>query len=419
MNATTAALAKTVVLATALAFSFTGCVKDKMYRTYTITTTEYVVKKEVKEAAKLQSPRTMTNPGSFALYGSTMFMNERNAGIHVIDYSNPASPVNKGFIPIPGNTGVSVKNDVLYADCYCDLVVFQLSQGNQVEYKNAVRNVFLSRMQYAFDSTHVSVIYHRRDTTVTEQYYNNHVMHDMQDTRTFEFAPQPAAATLNNPGNTSVGSSMAAFAIVGDYLYTIDQSNLNTFSLKQLLTPEKVSVEFINHGEVETIFPFSNRLFIGTNTGMFIYDIANPSKPRYLSRFDHARVCDPVIADNSYAFVTLRAGARCGGAINQLDVLDITDVNKPVLVKSYPFSNPHGLSKDRNVLFLCDGTAGLRVIDASDVSNLVTKQTLGIGKTIDVLAMGELAFVMLDNSIRIYRYDQQFNVQLLGSITKN
>jgi hypothetical protein len=237
-----------------------------------------------------------------------------------------------------------------------------------------------------------------------------------------EYQNNLASTTLNfnnNPtgGGTSVGSSMAVFTIVNDYLYTVDDANLNAFSLKNAFHPVLESKQHITWN-VETIFPFKDRLFIGSMTGMFIYSISNPAQPTYVSRFDHARVCDPVIADDQFAFVTLRNGTQCGGFTNQLDVLNIESITNPVLVKSFPFSNPHGLSKDRNVLFVCDGNAGLKVIDASDVNNLTTKHHLDIGKAIDVVALQGKAFVMLENAIQIYAYDQEFHIQLLSSIQK-
>jgi hypothetical protein len=170
---------------------------------------------------------------------------------------------------------------------------------------------------------------------------------------------------------------------------------------------------------VETIFPFKDKLFIGSMSGMYIYGLSNPSEPSYISEFNHVRVCDPVIADDSFAFVTLRNGSTCGGFINQLDVLNIEDITKPTLIKSFPFSNPHGLSKDGKVLFVSDGAFGLKVVDASDVNNLQTKQSLPIGNAIDVIAYKQLAFVMLDDAIQIYSYDQQFNITLLSTIIKN
>jgi hypothetical protein len=166
------------------------------------------------------------------------------------------------------------------------------------------------------------------------------------------------ASTVANPGGgTSVGSSMAVFAIVNDFLYTVDQSRLNTFSIKDLLHPKIENSQEVNWN-VETIFPFKDKLFVGSMTGMFMYSIQDPAKPSLLGQFNHARVCDPVVADDKYAYVTLRNGSTCGGFTNQLDVINIENINSPVLVRSFEFTNPHGLSKDGNVLFVCDGNAG-------------------------------------------------------------
>ena len=70
--------------------------------------------------------------------------------------------------------------------------------------------------------------------------------------------------------------------------------------------------------------------------------------------------------DDTLAYVTLRTGTNCGGNLNTLDVVNIKDINSPKLVMSYGLTNPHGLGKDGDLLFICDGTAGLKVYDASD-----------------------------------------------------
>ena len=151
---------------------------------------------------------------------------------------------------------------------------------------------------------------------------------------------------------------------------------------------------------------------------MYIYYIDDPARPTYKSIFSHVRVCDPVVADEKYAYVTLRNGSACGGFTNQLDVVNIENIEAPVLLKSFPFSNPHGLSKDGNILFICDGDSGLKVLDASDPSNILTKHSLVIGKASDVIAHHGIAFVILTNFIKLYSYDTQFNIIPLGSITK-
>ena len=109
---------KHIFIFVTIAFVFNSCIKNKSLKTYTIYRPEYTVKESVKLSAKVQKPVALKDLGSFALYNNTMYVNERNKGIHVIDYSNPSSPVNKGFIPIPGNLGLSIKNNVMYADCY-------------------------------------------------------------------------------------------------------------------------------------------------------------------------------------------------------------------------------------------------------------------------------------------------------------
>jgi len=411
---------KTKILFTTLflALLSSSCIKDKGYKTYTISRPEYSVKSGVKEGAKLQEPQALKNPGSFVLYNTTMYINEKNKGIHVIDYRNPTSPVNKGFVPIPGNLGISLNNGVLYADCYCDLFVFKLLADQTIQFQNSVPNTFLTRMQtFNYDTNYVTLNWIKKDTTVSVDDYMRIHNYGTNSDGIQHFSAN-ANSNNNPPRGTSVGSSMAVFTIVNDHLYTVDNSNLHAFSLADALHPTLESKQHVNWN-VETIFPFKNKLFIGSMSGMYIFSTDNPSQPTYISQFNHVTVCDPVIADERFAFVTLRSGNSCGGFTNQMDVLNIETITNPVLVKSFPFTNPHGLSKDGNVLFVCDGQAGLKIVDATDINALTLKQTLPVGKAIDVIAYKQLAFVMLENAIQIYSYDQQFNVQLLSTINKN
>jgi hypothetical protein len=212
---------------------------------------------------------------------------------------------------------------------------------------------------------------------------------------------------------------MSVFTIVNDHLYTVDNMQLSTFSIRDAANPSLENKQPVNWN-VETIFPFKDKLFIGSMTGMFIYSIENPSAPAYVSQFSHLRVCDPVIADDKFAFVTLRSGSACGGFTNQMDVLNIENMASPQLIRSVSFTNPYGLSKDANVLFVCDGAAGIRILDVSDINNPFVKQTLATdSKAVDVIAHAQRAYVMLENAIQIYAYDQQFNIQFVGSISKN
>ena len=159
-----------------------------------------------------------------------------------------------------------------------------------------------------------------------------------------------------------------------------------------------------------------NNLFIGSQTGMFIYNISNPDNPVQQGQFNHVRTCDPVIADNNYAYVTLRSGTTCQGFTNQLDILNLSNLSNPVLVKTYQLTSPHGLSKDGNTLFICDGKEGLKIFDASNVSNLqLVKQISGI-ETYDVIAWNDNALVVAKDGLYQYDYSDLNNIRLRSRI---
>ncbi|MGZ8511045.1 MAG: hypothetical protein ACXWWA_11730, partial [Chitinophagaceae bacterium] len=167
---------------------------------------------------------------------------------------------------------------------------------------------------------------------------------------------------------------------------------------------------------IETIYPFKNRLFIGSQTGMFIYNVSNADAPVAAGQFNHVSTCDPVIADDVYAYVTLRSGTSCGGFTNQLDIVKLNNITDPVLQKTYPMKNPHGLSKDGNLLFICDGEDGLKLYNASDVMNLQLLEELGDINAYDVIAMNKIALVVAKDGLYQYSYANPADIRLLSKI---
>ena len=214
---------------------------------------------------------------------------------------------------------------------------------------------------------------------------------------------------------TGIGGSMARLTISSDYLYSVDRSDLQVFDISNVRNPRvfnKVNIGW----DIETIFPFKDKLFIGSMTGMFIYDISNSSSPRLLSQFSHARACDPVVADDNYAYVTLRSGTACGGNQNQLDVIDIKDITRPKLIKSYPMQQPAGLGLDKNVLFVCDGPAGLKVYDVNKPEDLQLIDWQSDMKTYDVIPLGYSLLMIGEDGFYQYDYTDPKNLKLLSKI---
>lgn len=209
---------------------------------------------------------------------------------------------------------------------------------------------------------------------------------------------------------------MARFAILNNYLYTVTDNSLNVFDISQSENPVFTNQKNIGW-QIETIYPFKGNLFVGSQTGVYIFSTANPAQPNQLSMFSHLRMCDPVIADDNYAFVTLHSGTTCGGQLNQLDVLDISNINNPRIITSYPLTSPKGLSKDENLLFICDGESGLKVFDATNVAGLKLLQTLSGINPSDVITINKIAIVVTDDGLYQYDYTDSKHIVLKSKIT--
>lgn len=100
----------------------------------------FMERAELERSVAYQSePQELINPGKIYHKHPYIYINERYKGVHVINNSNPANPVNEGFIRVPGCLDMAVKGDILYLDNAVDLVAFDLS-AKQVSHRE--KNVF-------------------------------------------------------------------------------------------------------------------------------------------------------------------------------------------------------------------------------------------------------------------------------------
>lgn len=393
---------------------FGSCMKDKLTKTYTIFTPVYQSKAEVLASVKNGPVRSVSTPGKIYLYGHYIFLNEVNKGVHVIDNQDPASPKIKAFIKIPGNVDIAVKGNYLYADMFSDLVTIDISDPLNTRLVKTVSKVFPDRVYglgFSRDTTQVIVDWVAKDTTISQ---------DIDITNgcgncVFNYASTEGSFKSGGP---SIGGSMARFTIVNNYMYTVGISELTAISLEEPAAP-RVEAKSSVGIDIETIYPFKDKLFIGSTTGMFIYSIANPSSPARLGVFTHGRACDPVVADDDYAFVTLRTGTLCGGTSNVLDVVDVSNVLSPHRVAMHQLVNPHGLSKDGNLLFICDGRDGLKMFDASNVRELVLLHHQKGLDTYDVIAWNKRLIVVSKTGLDQFDYSNGSSLKHLSTITIN
>ncbi len=404
----------TITLLIVGAFSvFTSC-QDKIYEeiTYVANVPVYMDFAEFRASVKRQAPKTLVSPGKIYFYNNYLFINENQEGVHVIDNSNPSSPIFTAFIAIPGNIDISVRGNILYADSYIDMVAIDITDPqNPIEidriegvFPNVIPQLNDAYPVYGLDfEKGVVVGWEKKEVTETIEKGTNY----RAESLVFNpiGVPQLGSADVSLIGqNTGIGGSMARFTIVGSHLYAVHNSALKVFNISQ--TPGMaLGTEVQLERTVETIYPFEGRLFLGTTTGMLVYSLDDPAMPSFVSVFEHVNSCDPVVVDGQFAYVTLRSGNNCNNMVNQLDVVDITSVENPFLVKSYPMYNPHGVGIDNKVLFVCDGDAGLKIYDATDPMEIHQHQLAHFPevKSFDVIPFNGL--LMMIGADGLYQYD--------------
>jgi hypothetical protein len=409
----------TLVFCTAFLFLQQGCVKDTCSKTYTYTYFQPVYKTtaEIRANIKSNAPKAVTNPGKIYIKGNYIFLNEVNKGIHIIDNTNPASPKNFAFIDIPGNVDIAVKGNIMYADFYTDLVAMDISNPLNIVVTKFVNGVFPERFYYGFnvDSTKVVYDWVKKTETVKVDCNDGYITPFRGGGILFNTADAGMSSFKSSSSPVGISGSLARFALLNNYMYSVSNDSLRILNVSSNSNPFIANAINLGWG-IETVFPFKDKLFIGSNTGMFIYSVQNPLNPVKMGDFSHVRTCDPVIADDNFAYVTLHSGTRCTGFTNQLDVLNITNIQSPQLIKSYPLTSPRGLSKDGNLLFICDGNDGLKVFDAANPNSISLIKQFIIAETNDVIVYNNIALVVAKDGLYQYDYSNAADIKLLSKI---
>ncbi len=367
----------------ALVFGLISC-EDEVTNTYTYRTMMpvYLQMSDVRAREIFVAPaQELENPGKIYIYGDYLLINEPLEGIHILDNTNPASPVNLNFIPIEGNVDLAVNSGMLYADSYVDLLIFDLENIQDIKLVERVENVF----EHMFSGSETGVVLTFKDTVITsEQQYRGGWGWE----RGFMMSADASfSANLSGAAQSyGQGGSMARFTLMSEHLYAVDDNSLRVFDVKNPASPEHLKNIDLGWG-IETIFPFQEKLFIGSNSGMHIYDAQTPSAPTVMSVYQHITACDPVVVNEKYAFVTLRNGRTCQNGGNELQVVDIRDLYNPRLMMAYPMLNPHGLALAGDYLYLAEGLHGLKSFNVSDVMDIDRNQLefLKSMKSVDII----------------------------------
>ena len=402
-----------------LLLSTSGCFKDSCRHTYTLHTPVFKTLSQVRQDMKGGPATALKSTGKLCVAGNYIFLNEVGTGIHVIDNSNPLAPKNVSFINIPGNVDLAYYDQTLFADSYKDLVAFDVTDA-----KNAMPAKFLNNAFPQNPSVYIGNSANPDSVRVVASWINKDTTVDCS-INMYSLAPGCASCYYSaSSGQSSsapgISGSTSRFAIINSNLYAVSSSNLNIFNVADPRNTTFSNSKVAGSWNIETIFPFKDKLFLGTTSGMMVFDVAaSPTNPTLSGTFSHVTACDPVIADDTHAYVTLRNGTACHGSINEMDVLDISNFYNSKLVTTVQMNNPRGLSKDGNLLFICDGPAGLKIYDATDPSDPKLLSNVKGMETYDVVAQSKKAIVVASDGLYQFDYSNPKNPSLLSKISIN
>lgn len=400
-----------------------GCNDDmKVKETITFTVNKPILMSAdaFRSSVKVKTqPEVITQQGKICFYEGYLYISEPGKGIHIIDNRNPSSPSPVGFIELIGNADVAIRNNMLYADSYVDLVWFDITNPALPVLKNRLENVF----PYAFPpveegtidypmcetaaaNSQIVVGWTQVEESYTYEYYKDQIMYN--------------DAMTNSSGNSSgsstgVNGSMSRFGFYQHYLYVVLNNQMSIFDLSGD-KPVK-AVDNIGIGSnVETIFSYKDYMFMGTPTGMLIYSVADPLKPEYQSMMWHVYGCDPVVVEDDIAYVTVHAGNNCGQNFNELIILDVKDVKNPQPIVSYTMTKPKGLGIDNGTLFLCDD--GLKIYNASDPQTLMANRLAHYSgmEGYDVIPHDNVLMMIADDGIYQYDYSNLKEIKQLSKL---
>jgi hypothetical protein len=379
-----------------------GCARQEpapeySYLTYATYRPVLMTRPALESSVAALPAQTMHNPGKIYLHGKYVFVNEKFTGIHVIDNSNPAQPRPVSFLRIPGNVDLAVRGNLLYADNGPDLVTLDISDPAHAQPTGRVRDAFRELPMPEWTTLEEAYQLANRPSGSVVVGWRKLAQGEAVPVKVTYTAPRggivffSTANTLNTTsaapaaaGGTGKGGSMARFAILNQTLYTVDEQSLRLFSLQNPAVPTAGPKVQLVEG-IETIFPSDHYLFLGTQRGMYIFDVATPTAPVQVSFYQHIVSCDPVVVDGKYAYVTLRSGRTCGGGANVLEVIDLTNLSQPRLASSQPMLSPQGLGAENSRLYVCDD--GLKVFDTSRAPALTQVQKFATTLT-DVIPNG-------------------------------
>jgi len=348
----------------------TACNQDsnELEVTYIKATPIYADLEPIRDQDLVAPIRDISNPGKVYVSENLLLIGEEREGIHVFDNSDPATPTAVSFIAVPGNNEFYVQGNYIYAESYYDMLKIDISDMLSPQLVNRVEEAFSTEFINDDGEALIGFEYKRVTEEIDENTELWRLTHN-EDVAYFDFNDKliPASAvpsTFAGSSDSKIGS-VNRIAYSDGYLYAISNEFLTVFEDDAELSLVRSSRE---GNQMETIYPFKKKLYVGTRNSMEIFSTMDPANPILEATFVHANACDPVLPSDDVAYVTLRTDDdECAGnATDALLVVNTSNVFSSYLVEEIAMNSPYGLSLIGDKLYVGEGSNGLKIFDATN-----------------------------------------------------
>jgi hypothetical protein len=312
------------------------------------------------------------------LYDNYLLVSDENEGVHIYSVVDAANPQYITTIALPGNSGAAMRDDIIYANQWDAIASFRLHPDGSLDTLAIIHGELYGDWDGRFLGDDV-IGGSEGCMGCRKVAYDN--------------------AQIAAPGGT--GGSYATFAIIDTFLYHVDDQNIVTLSIADPDSLLELSRTYIDWS-IETLFPTEEYLFIGGTRGMYIMDRADPAHPTMISSLEHFKACDPVVVEDTVAYVTLRGGNACGETRDLLLSVTIKDPRNPRLLDEINIHPPYGLAASDTLLYVSLGVRGFDLYTIHDPGQLKKIESWDGPETKDFIWAGTLLYIMSFDNIRIF-----------------
>ncbi|MCC6817852.1 MAG: hypothetical protein IT245_03045 [Bacteroidia bacterium] len=392
------------------AVAFIGC-EDKCYYYADVDSFEPILQplSDIKNSFSIEQDYPISKPGNIYSYKNFLLVSEKTVGIHILDNTNPANPIPLKFIQLKGNTNFSIVDDILLADNGPDLLSIDISNLNDIKLVKRLEQINMENVR-----GEMFIVDYLKQTKRKK-------MPCGSNSRGLSRRQSNDANVQSSSNSTGKGGSMSKFAVIDNYLYIVNSSELIPIDLSNPSNPvNKLKIGLVS-SNIETLFPYKTYLYMGASNGIHIYNTSgSKASPSFVNTLEHFFGCDPVIVENDYAFSTIRGGTACRtNSISALNIYDVKSPSNSIWINSINLEEPYGLGIKDDLLFICQGTKGLHVYNWDiNTQSVSFRHSYPDIHAFDVIVNGNTLIVTADNGLFQFDISSKDNIIYLSKLAE-